>query len=627
MPTPLRVLLIEDNEDDALLLLAALEEGNFAPVARRVDTAAGVHDALAQETWDLIISDFRLPHFDGLAALRMVREVDEDVPFIMVSGAVGEECIVQVMRSGAQDFVAKDHLVRLAPAVQREIREAETRRGRRRAEEALRQNEWFLEHAQEVGHIGSWISVPDQVGELHWSKEVYRIFGIDERAFDDRVETFFSFIHPDDLAMVRQASADALAGRKHYDIDHRIVRPDGVVRWVHETAEVLRDVEGNPLRMLGVVQDITERKQAEAERERLLVEVQRRATELDATLNAIADGVIIYDPDGQIIRMNITAQRLLEYSTAELEKPGETRVASREIAHPDGKPYTLEETPAWRALFHNETIFGEIMVIHLRERTPWLSVAAAPIITPDGQQLGAIVTLTDITELHELQEQERLMLHTVAHDLRSPATIIYGQLELLQLLLDPSTLSGPAKASIEALQVALRRMNAMISDLTEVTRLEGGEIRLKREPVVLSTYLPDMLQRNTGVIDLLRITLDLPADLPPVSADPQRLERILMNLLTNAEKYSASGTPIRISARRKNGDVAVSITDQGQGIPPEDLPYIFDRFYRARYKRKAEGIGLGLYIAKSLVEAHGGRIRVESAIGTGSTFSFTLPTA
>jgi signal transduction histidine kinase len=121
--------------------------------------------------------------------------------------------------------------------------------------------------------------------------------------------------------------------------------------------------------------------------------------------------------------------------------------------------------------------------------------------------------------------------------------------------------------------------------------------------------------------------LDLPEKLPPVSADPHRLERILLNLLDNARQYSPPDTPIRISAHQHNNAVVIAVADQGQGIPSEEMPHIFDRFYRSSHQRKGVGIGLGLYITKALVEAHGGRVWVESEVGEGSTFYLTLPVA
>ena len=124
-----------------------------------------------------------------------------------------------------------------------------------------------------------------------------------------------------------------------------------------------------------------------------------------------------------------------------------------------------------------------------------------------------------------------------------------------------------------------------------------------------------------------RIVTDISPDLPPVAADYDRLERIILNLLSNALKYSPDGSPVTIRAHRQENTIVIAIADQGSGIPPEEQAHIFDRFYRVKAERKAEGIGLGLYITRLLVEAHGGRIWVESQPGQGSVFSFTLPIA
>ena len=141
MPEPLRVLLVEDSEDDALLIVQALQEGGFTVHDRRVETEATFRAALAEETWDLIIADYVLPRFSGVAAIRIARELGLDLPIIMVSGKAGEETAVEAMRAGAQDYLLKGNLARLAPAIRRELQDAEVRRERRRAEEALRESE------------------------------------------------------------------------------------------------------------------------------------------------------------------------------------------------------------------------------------------------------------------------------------------------------------------------------------------------------------------------------------------------------------------------------------------------------------------------------------------------------
>ena len=498
MPDALRVLLIEDNEDDAMLLRAALADGDFTTDITRVETETAMRDALAQRRWDVVISDYRLPHFNGLTALRVVRAVDADMPFILVSGVVGEEIAVEAMRAGAGDFVLKDHLVRLAPAVRRELQEAENRRQRRRAEE---------------------------------------------------------------------------------------------------------------------------------ERERLLAEIQHRAAELEATIGSIADGVIIYNAAGDIVRLNALAARFLGYSPDERREPPPEQREMFRMHHLDGSPMRLEETATWRAL-RGETVIGSLGILRLPDgERVFLSASAAPIYTDDGRQIGAIATFTDVTQLHELQERERRMLYTVAHDLRAPATIINGRLQLILELLGPHANEGLLQENVEALRHALHRMNRMIDDLTQVASLDTAGVPLQREDVALPSFLPHLLRQHSDLLDAARIRLDLPDALPPVSADPALLERILLNLLMNAQKYSLPEAPITISARLQESEIIIAVIDHGRGIPPADLPYVFERFYRSEYQRVGEGIGLGLYITRVLVEAQGGRIQVESEIGKGSTFWFTLPVA
>jgi len=173
----------------------------------------------------------------------------------------------------------------------------------------------------------------------------------------------------------------------------------------------------------------------------------------------------------------------------------------------------------------------------------------------------------------------------------------------------------------------VQRMNMMIQDLVDMASLEGQQLVLALDSILLQSYLPDLLARLQSILPTHRVQTNIPADLPPVRADYNRLERVLLNLLTNAFKYSTAETPVRIDARRQGEEIVIAVSDQGSGIAPEDLPHLFERFFRAGGERKSEGIGLGLYISKLLVEAHGGRIWAESEVGTGSTFFFTLPMA
>ncbi len=226
-----------------------------------------------------------------------------------------------------------------------------------------------------------------------------------------------------------------------------------------------------------------------------------------------------------------------------------------------------------------------------------------------------------------LREQEREEdVHMISHDLRAPLTVIQGQAQLLQQGLERIGVDGRQQRSAEAILTSARRMNTMIQDLVDRARLESGQLTLNRRPVRLRAFLLELKDRLATTLEVGRIRIDVPEDLPPVSTDPDRLERILINLLTNSFKYSEPGTEIRVSAVRRGGEIVTAVEDHGPGIAPEELGQLFERYRRTEAARETrEGLGLGLYITKGLVDAHGGRIWAESQVGQGSRFSFTLP--
>jgi signal transduction histidine kinase len=315
-----------------------------------------------------------------------------------------------------------------------------------------------------------------------------------------------------------------------------------------------------------------------------------------------------------------------------VKEPLPERVARLRVETAEGSPFTLTETPGWRAL-HGETVRGTVMVLHPPGRAAvWVSASAAPIRTGDGRLLGAVATFSDITAMRELQQEREVFLHTVSHDLRTPLTVIQGYAQLLRETLLREGCGESAGLMCDEVLKGAQRMSRMIEALVDVARLEGGQLVPKASALLLGSFVQQLLGRLQGVrlkgfLETGRLTAEIPANLPPVLADPDLLERILLNLLTNAMKYSPAESPVRLAARRKEGEIEISIIDRGEGIAPEDQPRIFERFYRPKGVRRSDSVGLGLYITRKLVEAQGGSIRVESTPGEGSTFSFTLPVA
>jgi len=265
---PLRLLVVEDSAADAELMIRALRDAGFAPDAERAGSAAELETALARTGWDAILSDYYLPGFDALEALRIVRGRGLDLPFIVVSGSIGENLAAEAMRAGANDYLMKGNLARLGPVVARELRDAASRAERRRAEEALRRSQAHLAKAQEVAGLGSWeldLANLDDVDRnpLWWSDEVYRIFGHEAGAFAASNEAFFRAVHADDVPRIREAVGRAVRDGVPYVVEHRIIRPSGEERIVQERSHIERDDAGRPVRMIGTVLDVTERRHLE----------------------------------------------------------------------------------------------------------------------------------------------------------------------------------------------------------------------------------------------------------------------------------------------------------------------------------------------------------------------------
>ena len=224
-----------------------------------------------------------------------------------------------------------------------------------------------------------------------------------------------------------------------------------------------------------------------------------------------------------------------------------------------------------------------------------------------------------IRQLRYTTEQREDLLRAVSHDLRNPLQIVVLQAQRLQRYADDRS-ARPAAAILSA----SRRMDRMLRDLSDAARSEGRGIELAARPLPLRPFLAELLELSDGAFESHRVDNAVPTDLPPVLADPDRLDRILANLVGNALKYSPER--VTVKAVPEGSQVAVTVADRGPGIAEADLPRIFDRYYRGQ-RHEGEGLGLGLFIVRKLVEAHGGRIWAESRPGEGARFTFTLPIA
>ncbi len=381
-------------------------------------------------------------------------------------------------------------------------------------------------------------------------------------------------------------------------------RKDGSTFYVEVASQSA--IFGEERVFLSIARDVTERKRVEKE-------LKLRSDLLDAA----SDSVFLHDQDMNILYVNEAAYKSRGYSRGELLSIGlRGLIAPKYLKGRKLRLWELLETG--EMTFESEHICkdGSVMPVEVHNR----------VLELDGTKL-ILSVIRDITERKQAEQLQKGYIHVISHDLRNPLTVILAHAQLLQRSLATAHDRPREANSIVDIATAAQRMNALIGDLVDSTRLESGQLNLEKRPIDLSTFVSDLVRRCAPVMDTTRIVADLPAVLPLADADPDRLDRVMVNLLSNAIKYSPAEDVVLVQAETAGETIIVSVSDKGAGIDPKDLPHIFERFYKPVRGRKPGGLGLGLYITKMLVEAHGGRIWVDSEPGKGSTFHFTLPVA
>lgn len=358
-------------------------------------------------------------------------------------------------------------------------------------------------------------------------------------------------------------------------------------------------------------------------------EEQQARTDLETLINTSPIGVAVFDvKTGLPLSFNREGSRILEA----LRIPGgtvEQLLDVLTVRRADGREFSLSELPMAQALSTGETVRAEEIVMQVPDgRSLRVLLNATPIYGADNEIASMIVTLQDMTPLEELERLRADFLGMVSHELRTPLITIKGS--AATLLGDSATLA-PAEMQqfFRIIDEQADRMRALINDLLDVAWVETGMLMVDPEPADVIRLVD--AARDTQLGDSHNVQIDLAPDLPRVMADKRRIVQVLNNLLSNAYKYSPIMSTIRVNAEQEDVHVAISVTDEGRGIPTSILPRLFRKFSRVggqKGGRAIDGSGLGLAICKGIVEAHGGRIWAESeGEGKGTRFAFTLPVA
>ncbi len=623
---PLRILILEDNRRDAELFIQKLKEAGFALDADIVDTEQAFVARFRSRVYDLILSDYSIPEWSALEAFRFVKRTGVNVPFVLVTGTLGEEAAVDLIKEGVADYILKDRLARLPSAVRRALDEKLTRDEAARARQALYDSEEKV--------------------RLLLDSTAEAIYGIN-------LEGHCTFCNPACAQLLGYDDPSDLLGKQMHSLSHH-ARAEGTPRWIQECPicvaaragraihldeEVLRKKDGSSFpaecwshpmlqdgKSIGSVVtflDITERKQIEDNLRRVA-----------AVVESSQDAIVSQTLDGIILTWNLGAEQIYGYSRAEAL----------------GKSLAMIVSPDRQSEFHGilkKISWGEkveqLQTTQLKkDGTPvHISLSVSSIKDAHGKIVGASAIARDITETKRLegmflqaQKMEAVgrLAGGVAHDFNNLLGVIIGYSDIVEARLKED---DPVRAKVLQIKKAGQGAARLTRQLLAFSRQQILDSRILNLNSVV-TDVQKMLQRLIGA-DVEMVTALCP-NLASVKADQGQIEQVIMNLIVNSRDAMPDGGTLTIETSNVELDdlyvlshpeltagsfVMLAVTDTGTGIDPEIQKHIFEPFFTT--KEQGKGTGLGLSTVYGVVKQSGGSISVSSEVGRGTTFRIYLP--
>lgn len=355
----------------------------------------------------------------------------------------------------------------------------------------------------------------------------------------------------------------------------------------------------------------------------LYTQVSREKQRMDAMLDSAADGILILTADHIIERCNPALARMLERSSEEIAGKRHEEVI-RWVRYKDGTNLEQAEAGGW-PLTPNATLYVEGDLERASGIPLPVGITYAPLVGSDGSLVNIVATVRDITRFREAEELKSTFISVISHELKTPVALIKGYVSTLRRE-DATWDRKVVRDSLQVIEEEADRLTVLIENLLDASRLQAGALAINQTDVVLKALTERIAERFRTQTQEQKIVVDFPDEFPIILADEDRISQVLSNLISNAIKYSPSGGEIRITGQVLPQYVLVCVSDQGTGIAPDDIPHVFDRFYRStEAARKTKGAGLGLYLSRAIIEAHNGRIWVDPKPGGGTRICFSLP--
>ena len=354
----------------------------------------------------------------------------------------------------------------------------------------------------------------------------------------------------------------------------------------------------------------------------LYTQVSREKSRLDALLDSAADGIIIMSADHKIEKCNHAFARILRMDVSEVEGSPHEEIFNWESLQ-QGSSLEEAELSGW-PLTAKANLYVEGDLKRPSGELIPVGVTYAPLLSGEGKLINIIASIRDITHFREAEEIKSVFVSIVSHELKTPVALIKGYAGTLRRE-DVSWDSEIVQDSLEVIEDEADRLTELIENLLDASRLQAGEFSLNLAEIRMDKLAQEMAERFQTQTERHRIIVQFPDEFPVIVGDENRLEQVFYNLLSNAVKYSPDGGEISISGQIRSEQIIICIQDQGLGISQEDVPHIFDRFFRADEAAKnTQGAGLGLYLSRAIIEAHNGRIWIEPRPETGTRVCFSI---
>jgi PAS domain S-box-containing protein len=614
---PIHILHLDDSVRDAELVRDRLEADGLSVDITRARDQKTFEAALDSQSYDVILCDYNLPHYSGISALTLAREKQPDAPVIIISGMLGEEEAVKCLQAGATDYLLKQRLERLVPAVRRALTAAEDYRKRREAEASLRDSEERFRQITE--NVADMIAVLDLDGHRVYNNPAYTpILGSPDSL---RGTDSFQEIHPDDRERVRRVFFDTVRTGIGHRTEYRFLRSDGHVRYIESQGSVIRQADGTIANVLVVSRDVTERREAE-----------HQIRDQAALLDKAQDAIITTDLTHRIAYWNASAERIYGWTAAEVfgRNLQELGLGYADARFANARQQVLA-TGEWRGEFQVRAKDGH----QVQVESTW-----SLVVSPEGRAQSILLIDTDVTErrkmeIHLLRTQRMESIATltggIAHDLNNVLAPIVMGADILR-----SEITSEASLRVvNSIEISAQHGAALVRQLLGFARGEEGQ-RVEVRPQSLLEDLAPLLRQ--ALPSQIEVQVRLAPNPWPVFADATQLKQVIFNLAINARDAMPAGGTLTIAAENLQFDaeqaravpdgragrfLRLRVSDTGTGIPPEILEKIFDPFFTT--KEVGKGTGLGLSTVRGIIKGHEGFLQVESTIGLGTAFNIFLP--